>query len=264
MTDAEQILSGGSIAAASDSRMFEGKTVMITGASVGIGRGCALLFARQRASLALLDINVQTLAALKEELKPYGVNVFTCACDISNERQVLAATEDAAAQLGKIDILVNNAALWRCWAPFLEVSADEWKRFLDVNIMGTVYCTRAVLGGMISRGYGRIINVASVAGVYGNANMVHYSATKGALIAMTRALAKEVAACGVTVNCVSPGSVSSSDQQDIYFTQPSDLSFMGRTGSDAENAAAIVFLAGDGGSYISGQNIQIDGCRKKQ
>lgn len=244
--------------------MFHGKTVMITGASVGIGRGCALLFAQQRASLVLLDVNAETLAALKEELKAYGVDALTYACDVSNEQQVCAAVEDATARLGKIDVLVNNAALWRCWAPFQEVSSSEWKRFLDVNIMGTVYCTKAVLDGMTARGYGRIINVASVAGVYGNANMTHYSATKGAIIAMTRALAKEVAAQDVTVNCISPGSVSPSDQQDIHFTQPSEPSFMGRTGSDAENAAAVLFLAGDGGSYISGQNIQIDGCRKKQ
>ena len=180
--------------------MFHGKTVMITGASVGIGRGCALLFAQQRASLVLLDVNAETLAALKEELKAYGTNALAYPCDISSEQQVRAAVEDATARLGKIDVLVNNAALWRCWAPFQEVSSSEWKRFLDVNIMGTVYCTKAVLDGMIARGYGRIINVASVAGVYGNANMTHYSATKGAIIAMTRALAKEVASQGVTVN----------------------------------------------------------------
>ena len=130
--------------------------------------------------------------------------------------------------------------------------------------MGTVYFTRAVLGGMIDRGYGRIINVASVAGVYGNANMVHYSASKGAVIAMTRALAKEVADKGVLVNAVSPGSVSPSDNEDIDFHRPSDLSFMGRTGTDRENASLICYLASDDASYISAQNIQIDGCRKKQ
>ena len=138
------------------------------------------------------------------------------------------------------------------------------ERFFDVNVLGTVYCTRAVLGGMLERGYGRIINVGSVAGVYGNANMVHYSATKGALIALTKALAKEVAAQGVTVNCVAPGSVSPSEHSDVTYTEPSQLSFMGRTGSDAENAALICFLASDEASYISAQNIQIDGCRRKQ
>ena len=117
---------------------------------------------------------------------------------------------------------------------------------------------------MLENGYGRIINVSSVAGVYGNANMVHYSATKGALIAMTKALAKEVADKGVLVNCVSPGSVSPSENHDMNYFEKSELSFMGRTGTDMENANLICFLASDEASYISGQNIQIDGCRKKQ
>ena len=140
----------------------------------------------------------------------------------------------------------------------------DWKRFIDVNVMGTVYFTHAVLPGMLERGWGRVINVASVAGVYGNANMVHYSATKGAVIAFTRALAKEVTDKGVLVNAVSPGSVSSSADPDMDAYTPSALSFMGRTGTDRENANLICFLASDEASYISGQNIQIDGCRKKQ
>ena len=110
---------------------------------------------------------------------------------------------------------------------------------------------------------GKIINVASVAGVYGNANMVHYSATKGAVISLTKALAKEVADKGVSVNAVSPGTVSPSDNPDMTFHRESDLSYMGRTGTAEENAALICFLAGDEANYISGQNIQIDGCRKR-
>ena len=137
-------------------------------------------------------------------------------------------------------------------------------KMINVNIMGVVYCTKAVLPKMLENSYGRIVNVASVAGVYGNANMVHYSATKGALIAMTKALAKEVADKGVLVNCVSPGSVSPSENKDMNYFENSELSFMGRTGTDMENANLICFLASDEASYISGQNIQIDGCRKKQ
>ncbi len=110
---------------------------------------------------------------------------------------------------------------------------------------------------------GEIINVASVAGVYGNANMVHYSATKGAVISLTKALAKEVADKDVSVNAVSPGTVSPSDNPDMTFHRESDLSYMGRTGTAEENAALICFLAGDEANYISGQNIQIDGCRKR-
>jgi len=159
---------------------------------------------------------------------------------------------------------VNNAGIWRCWSTFAETSIEEWKQYIDINLMGTVYFTKAVLDGMLANGYGRIINVASVAGVYGNANMAHYSATKGALIAMTKALAKEVAEKGITVNAVSPGSVSPSQNRDIDYTESSTLSFAGRTGSNRENADLICFLASRKAGYISGQNIQIDGCRKKQ
>ena len=249
--------------------MFKGKVAMITGASVGIGRACALKMAREGACLILLDRNPETLEAIQGELLAQmgpggGDRLFVRACDVSDEQQVNKTVREAAAKFGRVDILVNNAALWRCWSPFLEVPTEEWKKFFDVNVLGTVYCTRAVLGGMLERGYGRIVNVGSVAGVYGNANMVHYSATKGALIALTKALAKEVAAQGVTVNCVAPGSVSPSEHSDVTYTEPSLLSFMGRTGSDAENAALICFLASDEAAYISAQNIQIDGCRKKQ
>ena len=117
---------------------------------------------------------------------------------------------------------------------------------------------------MLEKKYGRIINVASVAGVYGNAKMAPYSATKGAIIAMTKALAKEVTDKGITVNSVSPGSVSDSSNPDINYSEPSNLAFMGRTGTNAENASLICYLASDEASYISDQNIQIDGCRKKQ
>ncbi len=243
---------------------FQGKVAMITGASVGIGRAVALGLSEQGADLVLLDINTEKLLQVEEEVKKHGHKVLAYACDVSDEKKVNEIVSDATERLGRIDILVNNAALWRDRSSFSESSSDLWKKYIDVNVMGVYYCTRAVIGGMIENGYGRVINVASVAGVYGNVKMVHYSTTKGALIAMTKALAKEVTGSGVLVNCVSPGSVSPSDNEDIDFFKPSDLSFMGRTGTDRENANLILFLASDEASYISGQNIQIDGCRKKQ
>ncbi|MBR2615517.1 MAG: SDR family oxidoreductase [Clostridia bacterium] len=242
---------------------FQGKVAMITGAAVGIGRAAALLFAREGADLVLLDVNAEALIGVEEETKQCGCRVLTYVCDVTNEAQVGEVVKEAQDALGKIDILVNNAALWRARSRFEESSSDLWKKYLDVNVMGVYYCTRAVIGGMLENGFGRIINIASVAGVYGNAKMVHYSTTKGALIAMTKALAKEVTAKGILVNCVSPGSVSNSQNEDIDFFSPSELSFMGRTGTDRENANLILFLASDEASYISGQNIQIDGCRKK-
>lgn len=243
---------------------FTNKVALVTGAAVGIGRATAILLAQNGASLVLVDINGEKLDLLKTELAEYGDKILTFVCDVSDEQAVSKVAEESLKAFGKIDILVNNAALWRSKSSFLNTSTEEWKKYIDINVMGTVYFTRAVLPSMLEHSWGRVINVASVAGVYGNANMAHYSATKGAVIAFTKALAKEVTDKGVLVNSVSPGSVSPSDNYDIDHTQESTLSFMGRTGSDRENANLICFLASDAASYISGQNIQIDGCRKKQ
>lgn len=243
---------------------FSGKTALVTGASVGIGRAVALKLAECGARLVLFDIDYQKLESVKKETERYTADVLIFNCDVSDEQRVYECVKEAEEEFGGIDILVNNAALWRCWASFVDTPTDDWRKFLDINVMGVVYATKAVLPKMLEKGYGRIINVSSVAGVYGNANMVHYSATKGALISMTKALAKEVTDKGILVNCVSPGSVSSSENPDVNSTGPSELSFMGRTGTNMENANLICFLASDDASYIAGQNIQIDGCRKKQ
>ena len=243
---------------------FTNKVALVTGAAVGIGRATAILLAQNGAKLVLVDINGEKLEALKTELAEYGDKILTFVCDVSNEESVYKVAAESLKEFGKIDILVNNAALWRSRSSFLNTPTEEWKKYIDINVMGTVYFTKAVLPSMLEHSWGRVINVASVAGVYGNANMAHYSATKGAVIAFTKALAKEVTDKGVLVNSVSPGSVSPSDNYDIDHTQESTLSFMGRTGSDRENANLICFLASDAASYISGQNIQIDGCRKKQ
>ena len=241
---------------------FVGKTAVITGAAAGIGRATAIRFAEEGANVVLLDINYDKLVEVKEELSAYADKVLIFECDIRDEKKVNASFEEAFKTFGKVDILVNNAAIWNRHARFLEIPVEEWGTYLDINVMGAVYCTRAALPGMIERKYGRIINVASVAGVYGISTMTHYSATKGALIAFTRALAKEVVKDGVLVNAVAPGSVSPGTNPDIDYHQPTPLAFMGRTGTDRENANLIAFLASDEASYISGQSIQIDGCRK--
>ena len=243
---------------------FKNKTAIITGASVGIGRAVALKLAQNGAKVALFDIKYEKLESGKKEIEEYTKDVLIFKCDVSDEEKVYELVKEAEKVFGKIDILVNNAALWRCRNSFIKTPTDDWRKFIDVNVMGVVYLTKAVLPGMLERKYGRIINVSSVAGVYGNANMVHYSATKGAVISMTKALAKEVADKGILVNCVSPGSVSPSENSDVNSFEPSELAFMGRTGTNMENANLICFLASDEASYISGQNIQIDGCRKKQ
>lgn len=242
---------------------FEGQTVFITGAAVGIGRATAIRFAQYGANVVLADMNLEKLEEVKKELKQYTDHVLVYACDVSDEERVHDVIQSASEIYGNIDILVNNAGVWRSFVPFEDITSELWRKMIDINLMGTVYCTKEVLKDMKEKRFGRIINVASVAGVYGNARMAHYSATKGAMISMTKALAKEVAEYGITVNCISPGSVSSSENPDPDFYQESELCFMGRTGTNMENADLICFLASQQAAYISGQNIQIDGVRKK-
>lgn len=241
---------------------FAGKIAIVTGAARGIGRAVALKFAMEGARVVAIDINTEELARLKGELEEYTKEILCFECDISDEARVNAVATEVLEKFKKVDILVNNAALWKYHCAFIDVPTDMWKKFFDINVMGTMYVTKAFLGNMIENQYGRIINVASVAGVYGLNSMAPYSATKAAVIAMTKSLAKEVVKKGVLVNSVSPGSVSPGDNLDYNSYVESPLPFMGRTGTDMENANLICFLASDEASYISGQNIQIDGCRK--
>ena len=238
------------------------KTALVTGASVGIGKATAIKLAEEGYNVVLMDIDEGKMAITAAECEKLGAKVKAYVCDVKNEELVNASVADALEVFESIDVLVNNAALWKVSRSFLDTPIDQWKQYFDENVMGVVYATRAILPKMIENGYGRIVNVASVAGVYGNKNMSCYSATKGAIISLTKALAKEVAESGVTVNSVSPGTVSDSGKDDLYHTVPNPLSYMGRSGSDMENAELISFLCGDKAPYISGQNIQIDGCRK--
>ena len=239
---------------------MKNKVAMITGAAVGIGRAVAMLMAQKGAKLVLLDIDEEKLELLRTQLE---TEVLTCVCDISDEVAVRQCVARSIERFGGVDILVNCAALWRKWNLFVEQDMTLWRKFFDINVTGAAVVTQAVLPGMLEKKWGRIIHVASVAGVYGNKKMACYSATKGAVISFVKALAKEVALDGITVNAVSPGSVSNSENGDIDFVQPSELCHMKRTGSDRENAELICFLASDAAGYISGQNIQIDGCRNK-
>ena len=237
---------------------FSNKTVIVTGAAVGIGKATAIEFAKGGANVCIVDIDAAALEEVAKIIKELGAKVSTYICDISDEQRVQEVIQEVIQEYGKIDVLVNNAGLWRMYKPFVETTSEEWKKRLNVNILGLMYVTHEVLPHMIDHSYGRIINIGSVAGVYGNANMADYSMTKGAVSAFTKALAKEVAANGITVNNVVPGSVRNEDAN-----VETELCYMNRTGKLEEYAYLICFLASDKAAYISGQDYQIDGCRKK-
>ena len=238
---------------------FTGKTALITGAGAGIGKAVSIMFAQNGAKVVLVDIDTEKLESVKKEIEEYTKSVLAVKCDIGNEAEIYDTVKKAEEAFGGVDILINNAAIWRCWSTVLDTPIEEWRRYFDINVFGTVNFIKAVLPKMIEKGYGKIVNVSSVAGVYGNANMAHYSATKGAVISLSKALAKEVIGKGVYVNCVSPGTVS----PEMDTAEPNELSYIGRQGTSNENANLICYLASDDSGYIVGQNILIDGGRKK-
>ena len=238
---------------------FNGKTAFITGAGKGIGKAIALGLAAKGANLFLADLNEENLASAAAEAEALGVKVRTAVLDVSDENAVHKAVNDAIAAFGQVHILINNAGIYPK-NQFLTDSSDLWKRSINVNVLGTMYAAQAVLPHMIEKGYGRIVNIGSVAGVYGLSYFVDYSTTKGAVISFTKALAKLVSGKGVTVNCVSPGSI---DVTEDGSSKVAEHSFTGRPGTPEECANVVIFLASDEASYVSGQNYLVDGCRKK-
>ena len=237
---------------------FQNKTVIVTGASVGIGKATALEFAKSGANVCIVDVNEEGLETVKNEIEVLGASASAYICDVSDEDRVSEVVAAVLERYGRIDVLVNNAGLWRGAKPFVETVSDEWKRRIGVNVLGLMYFTHEVLPNMIENKYGRIINVGSIAGTLGVMNMADYSMTKGAVSSFTKALAKEVAELGITVNNVVPGSVRNEGA-----AKETDMCYMNRRGELEEFAYLICFLASDKAAYISGQDYRIDGCRRK-
>ena len=239
---------------------FGGKVALVTGAATGIGRAALLQLAAGGAAVIAVDCDENGARAVAEEALRLGAKAYHAAVDVSDEDSVKCTVGRFLEGCGQIDILVNNAGIWRTGhGPFAESCSSAWRKKIDVNILGTMYMTQAVLPSMIERKYGRIVNLSSVAGVYGNRNMVDYSMTKAAILGFTVALAKELGEHGITVNAVSPGNINSERE----YRNNTELSFLGRSGSSEECANVITFLASDAASFVSGQNYLVDGCRKK-
>ena len=232
---------------------FSGRVALVTGAASGIGEAVATRLLEEGAAVASFDLHAEA---------PEGV--LAIAGDVSRSAHVDAAVERVEGELGPIDVLVCSAGVPGASLRTVEVTDDEWRRVLGINADGVFYCNRAVIPGMVARGYGRIVNVASIAGKEGNPMAGAYSASKAAVIGMTKAIGKDIARTGVLVNCVAPAVIETPILEGIsqeHIDYMVDRIPMGRMGTPEEVAALVCWLASEECSFSTGATYDISGGR---
>lgn len=237
---------------------LDGKVAVVTGGARGIGGGIATAFAAEGADVVIADVlGAEVAEPVLSAVAESGRRSLLLRTDVSDEQQVRAMVEAALAEFGRIDILVNDAGVVGQVA-FAELEVSEWDRVLGINLRGVFLCTRFVLPGMLERGSGKIINVASQLGQIGGIEMVHYSASKAGVIGLTKALAREVSGRGVQVNAIAPGPIltemMAQETEEWAARKLAELP-MGRFGEAHEVAPTAVFLASDDSSYYVGQTL---------
>ena len=242
--------------------LLEGKTAVITGAASGIGRASAEAMAREGASVAILDSNPDAGQQAAEELTTQGYAAAFFRVDVSNEKQVRNAMAEILGKFQRIDILHNNAGIApRC--PVAEQEEEGWQRCIDVNMKGVFLCAKHAIPHMLARG-GSIIHTSSVTGIVGVRNRAAYSATKGAIVALTRNMALDYAQFQIRVNCICPGFTRSPLVQALLQDVEKEKKLvamhpLGRLGTPEDIANAVVFLASDRSAWITGHALAVDG-----
>jgi 3-oxoacyl-[acyl-carrier protein] reductase len=237
------------------------RVALVTGASQGIGRATALALAKAGARVAAAARNAEKLAGVVSEITAAGGDALAVTMDVADAEQVKSGFRQALEKFGKLDILVNNAAVTRDGLA-VRMKAEDWDAVLRTNLTGAHLCAQQAMSVMMRARHGRIINVTSVVAETGNAGQVNYVSAKAGLIGLTRALAVELASRNITVNAVAPGFIVSPMTDPLPQNAKDALLAripLGRMGTDAEVAAAIVFLASEEASYITGAVLDVNG-----
>jgi len=240
---------------------FNNKVVIITGAGSGIGKETAQRMIDNGAKVALWDYNQNTLEEIQAKL---GNNAIAVNVDVSDEQSVKKAANKVREKLGSASILVNCAGVAGINATIENTEPDEWRRVININLTGTFLCCREIISDMVKNKYGRIVNIASVAGKEGNPNAAHYSASKSGVITFTRSLGKELAETGILVNCITPAVIETemlsqvSDEHKAYMVSKIP---MGRMGQPSEVASLICWLSSKECSYSTAAAFDLSGGR---
>lgn len=240
---------------------IQDRVAMVTGASQGIGRACALTLASGGASVALCARNENKLEQVAGEIQAQGGKAAIFRMDVSNDEEIKATTKKAMEQFGRIDILVNNAGITHD-ALLLRMKRADWESVLQTNLTGPYVVTQAVLGAMLRQRWGRIINITSIFGQIGQVGQANYAASKAGLIGFTMAMAREVASRNITVNAVAPGYIETAMTESLSAELKAKVQEMiplGHAGSDLDVAHAVKFLASEEAGYITGHVLNVNG-----
>lgn len=246
---------------------FDGRTVVVTGGGGGIGAALCRGFAKEGARVAVLDRAKGPADAVTEALTADGYRALAVAADITDRSSVDAALEQVASELGPTDVLVNNAG-WDLFAPFLETTPDDWARLIDINLVGALNMHHAVLPGMVERGSGRIVNIASDAARVGSSGESVYAACKAGIVAFSKTLAREHSRHGITFNVVCPGPTDTALLASVTDAAPNPEKLreafrrsipMGRIAQPEDLISAVLFFGSDDASFVTGQVLSVSG-----
>jgi 2-hydroxycyclohexanecarboxyl-CoA dehydrogenase len=245
----------------------KGKAAIVTGAGRGIGRAIALTLARQGHRVAVLDILAENAESVKKEIEGFGGEGLALKVDLTNCREVQEAVGEVLAKFGQVDVLVNNAG-WDKLEPFLESEPTTWEKIIAINYKAVLYTCKFVLPHMVARGSGKIVNIASDAGRVGSSGESVYSGTKGAVIAFSKTLAREMARNHINVNVVCPGLTDtplleeirgSSEKAGKVVDAVTRAIPLGRLGTPDDIASAVAFLASHEADFVTGQTLSVSG-----